>query len=375
MTNYNRRLKLLQNKLATLHLDALLVTSQTNICYLTGIFPLADARELAALVTHDELYVLVRSTYTQEAIKYAKSGRILEINVSTKLTGHLQTIANANKLAAIGFEGNDLTISTLSQFRKVLPTIDWRETTALVEELRQIKDHEEIASITRAAEITDDAFEFILTRIRPGVSEKDIALKLEFFLKKHAEGIAFTPIVASGIGSASPHYISSAKKIHRGDMVLLDFGAKVDGYCADLTRVVFVGTADEKFKNVYQTVLEAQKQTLDVLARHAEFISASPKKMPETLTKDADTVARQYILDKGYPDIPHGVGHSLGLDIHELPRIAPTDTSVLKSGIVFTIEPGIYLPGWGGVRIEDLMTITSQGIAILSKSTKELLAL
>lgn len=385
-----KRLLPLQNKLKEFHLDALLITSQPNIFYLTGIPTLPDTKELAAILTRKELFVFANSTYFVEARHQIRAGKLLALTPQMRLSHHLAQISRQESLKRLGFEASDVTVAQLQALKKALPSIRFVDSGNLIAQLRHIKDDTEIAAIKKAAKITDQAFAFILKSIKRGVREKDLALQLEVYLKKHADGIAFSPIVASGVGSASPHYISSEKVIQMGEMVLLDFGAKVDGYFSDLTRTVFVGKATEKFKEIYQTVLEAQNQALEYLRRHLGGGRLNPPAgggshdSPEVLgtgsnleipTKAVDSIARDYIKTHGYPDIPHGLGHSLGLEIHESPRLSPTDNTIIKPGMVFTIEPGIYLPNWGGVRIEELVYLGEKGIEVLSKSPRELIGL
>lgn len=363
---FSNRLQSVQEQIQKEALDALFITNQSNVFYLSGIPPLPDAKELAALVTVSELFVFTYSTYKDAAERSIQQGLLHELSSSTNLIKHLKSLRASHNLKTIGFEANDLTVSQLNNFKKEIPTMTWKGSERIVEMAREIKDEGEITSMVKAAKITDQAFDFILQKIKPGVTEKALALDLEVFLKTKADGIAFSPIVASGINSASPHHISGNKKIKHGEMVLLDFGAKIDGYCADLTRTVSVGKASQKFTDIYQTVLEAQQQALHFLLN---------RKVTEIPAKEVDAIARNFIMSKGYPSIPHGLGHCLGINIHELPRLAPTSTEILKPGMVFTIEPGIYIPGWGGVRIENVVVWKEGGMSILSQSSKNLIEL
>lgn len=364
MINYEKRLTILQTKIGDLGLDALLITNQKNIYYLTGIPPLADTKELTALVTRKNVSVLVHSTYAPEAKKHYLGGTILEITAQRKLRDQLLTLFHDQMVTALGFESSDVSVASWERLKTLTPDAVFTPTQNVIESLRQIKDADEIACICEAARITDQAYSFILPKITPGVSEKDLALTIEYYLKEHADGIAFSPIVASGPMSASPHHISGEKKVQSGEAVLLDFGAKINDYCADITRTVHLGNARDKFKEVYSIVLEAQNRSLAYLKQcQQEPVTAN----------NADAVARNYILGEGFPDIPHSVGHSVGLDIHELPRIAPSDTTTLVPGMVFTIEPGIYLPQSFGLRIEDLVVWTNDGPELLTHSPRALL--
>ena len=360
MNFYRERLQKIQGLLKEKGLDGLYLTSQPNIYYLTGIPAFADAKEMYALIRDEKITVFVNSTYFPFAKKAHSDAEIVELTYSNDLTGQIKTYTSSYK--TIGFESEDLTVSILDKLKNRVSEIEWVPTTNVVEQLRQIKDADEIENIAQAAQITDDAFLYIQKYIKPGVSEKDVALELEFYLRKHAGGIAFAPIVASGPNAANPHHTPNETRIKENQMVLLDYGAKVHGYCADLTRMVYVGTPDEAYKKRYAIVLEAQKKALDFLE--------SSKKETEIAAKDVDKVARDYIEAQGYA-LPHGLGHCLGLDIHEHPRLSPLETNSLKPGMAFTVEPGIYIEGWGGIRIEDLIVWDpTDGMKLLSKANK-----
>ncbi len=393
MIIYKNRLYSLRSQLKQRRLDALLLTNQTNVFYLTGIRPLPETRELICLLSPNQVYIFARSTFIQQAQKQAKIGKVLEITQSHKINDYLNEFLAKDKILSLGFEADDLTVMALTELKKKTPKFKWIPSEGMVAKLRQIKDQSELIFIKQAVALTDAAFEVIIKKIKPGVREKDLVLELEIFFKKYADGPAFSPIVASGPNSASPHYLSSEKKISNGEMVLLDFGAKVNGYCSDMTRTVFVGKADEKFKRVYNTVFASQTRAIDFILRNDSSDSGSgttprmvTRQRPWLLrgvrqeqkvsVKDVDTVARNYIQKQGFPTIPHSLGHCLGLEIHELPRLSPIDNNYLQPSMVFTIEPGVYLPGWGGVRIEDTVIISKDGrLMIPSKSPKKLLEL
>lgn len=375
MEPYNKRIKLVQRELKKLDIHALLVTNQKNVYYLTGIIPLEDEKELMLLVCHTQLAVFVRATYEVETRRQYSGESLFVISQNLKLTDQLKILVKENNLKKIGIEEEDLTVSQYAHLQKSLPDVLWEKTTGVVETLRQIKDENELGFIEKAAKITDEAWAFILTKIKPGVREKDIALELEMYLRTHADGVAFRPIVASGAMSASPHYVSGEKPVEEGEMVLFDFGARVGGYCADLTRTVFIGKSTQKFREVYDTVLVAEQLAIDTIKKHFIDLNHDSEKNEGFAVDKIDAVAREFILNKGYPLVPHSIGHSLGLDIHELPRLAAKDKSLLKVGMAWTIEPGIYLDGWGGVRIEDLLLWKPSGIEVVSKAPKKLLEL
>ena len=230
--------------------------------------------------------------------------------------------------------------------------------------LRQIKSQDEIELIKKAQKITDDAFSHILNFIKSGVTEKEIALELEFFMRKSgSEGVAFDTIAVSGKNSSMPHGVPTDKPLEKGDFITMDFGAKWQGYCSDMTRTVALGKVTDKQRFVYDTVLKAQKAALDVIKA-------------ETICFDVDKAARDIIDNAGFKDcFGHGLGHSVGLYIHESPACNKRDMTPLKSGMIMTVEPGIYLENEFGVRIEDMVLVTENGYQNFTKSPKELIIL
>ena len=219
-----------------------------------------------------------------------------------------------------------------------------------------IKYPEEIDFIRKSASIADEAFQYICNYIKPGLSEKEIAIELEMKMKKQgASALSFEPIVASGVRSALPHGVASDKKLEKGDLLVLDFGCIYNGYCSDMTRTVILGKANQRQKEIYDIVLHAQMSALESI-------------QPYILSKEVDKVARDIITQKGYGNnFGHGLGHGVGLEIHETPKLSPSGEMQLEKDMVITVEPGIYIPGFGGIRIEDLVVITDKGKEILSK--------
>ena len=228
--------------------------------------------------------------------------------------------------------------------------------------LRVIKNEEELAWMERAEQIGDEAFSYILGELRPGISELEVAAKLEYFMRSNgAEKVSFDAIVASGLNSAMPHAVPTGKLLEKGDFVTLDFGCKYQGYCSDMTRTVVIGKADSRQKEIYQIVLDAQLAALEGLR-------------PGMTGAEGDRLAREAIEKAGYGEyFGHGLGHSVGLEIHEKPALSMKDQTVLCPGMIETVEPGIYIPGFGGVRIEDMVVLTETGIRNLTSSPKELI--
>lgn len=231
-----------------------------------------------------------------------------------------------------------------------------------------IKNPSLILNIEKACKLTDKAFDYILNRIRKGITEKQLAFEIEFFIKKHGSGISFPPIVAFGKNSAFPHHKPTDKRLATNDQILIDIGAKVNGYCSDMSRTVFLGKPTREQKKIYETVLQAQSivmEKLNILISQYPSIPASK----------IDKVARDYIISKGYPTIPHSLGHGIGRKVHEAPKLSPKSKDILKPGMVFTIEPGIYIEGFGGVRIEDVVALEHCRVRLITKAPRELIIL
>lgn len=360
-------------------IDALLISNPLNIYYLTGFIGLApDEREGYCLVTLDKLFLFINALYTEKAANLKKNSKELEVVAISRdhsLSQAIIDIASKHSLRKIGFEAENLTVAehrTLAekiyQESLRLPAgnkkFELVPTSGRVEEKRIYKTSIEIGYIKKAALITDNCFYFVQKKLVVGVTEIEIALEIEQFLKKNGASSAFSPIVAFGKNASQPHYESSPNcELRTRESVLLDFGAKVHGYCADMTRVVFIGQPDSNIEKAYNSLISAQEKALELLRRGER----SGAKLDQAVQDELD--------EDGYPAYPHSLGHSLGLAIHELPRLSIKHDAILKPGIVFTVEPGIYVPGKFGLRIEDLLILTATGIEILSKSDKSLLVL
>ncbi len=240
-----------------------------------------------------------------------------------------------------------------------------------------IKDANELASLQKACKLTDNAFAYVLKKLRMGVTEKELAWELEKYIREQDGQLAFGSIVAFGEHSAVPHHKTTDHKLQANNIVLLDFGAKVNGYCSDMTRTVFFGRADEKFKKMYEVVRHAQQLPFDILRKSSSESRNSKRKRfstsPKNITpENVDKVARNYIMKQGFPTVPHSVGHGVGLEVHELPHLSPGFDEKILPNTVFTIEPGIYINGFGGVRIEDTVWFDGNEIVPLTKSSKNL---
>ena len=350
------RLQKLQPSLSALDLDGLLITTAENRRYLsnftgsTGVL-LIDPNEKSYLVTDFRYWEQVGQEVTDFSL--SKSGPHLWQSV-VELIKQL-------KWEKVGFEAASLSFQEYQTLNAMLPSaVKLVPTQDLVEKQRWVKDETEIETLAKAAQITDLAWEKALALVKPGIAERELALEFDYQLRAHgADGSAFTTIVASGWRSALPHGTASDRKLNLGEYLLLDGGAVYKGYHADMSRTVTLGKASAEQQRIYQLVLEAQELALADL-KAGQIGSA------------VDAVARAFIEKHGFgSNFGHGLGHSVGLNIHESPRLSITESNPIPNGAAITVEPGIYLPGWGGVRIEDLVIVTTDGVRNLTGSPKQ----
>ncbi len=336
--------------------DGVLIVSETNRRYFTS-FPSSDGILLA---TKNGSVFLTDSRYIEEAQNVVKCCEVAELK---KASEQLPELCRKYDVRTLMVESDRLTVSQLKAYRKILKGVLLTTvgTDKLIDDLREVKSEYEIESITKAQRIAEKAFEHILGFIKEGVTEREIALELDFFmLKNGAEAISFETIAISGANTSKPHGVPTDKKVCNGDFVTMDYGAVVNGYRSDMTRTVAVGEVSDEQVRVYNTVLEAQLRALAAIKDGVEC-------------SDVDAAAREYIKEKGYGDyFRHSTGHGVGLEIHEKPNLSPKNDKKLQSGNVVTVEPGIYIPEKYGVRIEDMVIVTKNSCANLTKITKEL---
>ncbi|UJF14666.1 Xaa-Pro peptidase family protein [Jeotgalibaca sp. MA1X17-3] len=351
------RLSKIQAILKNKELDALLVTSPYNLRYVSNFTGTTGL----ALITQEQAFFITDFRYTKQAADQAKGFEIVRNN--GPIFDEVKKIVESKGLIQLGFEDTHVSFRSFDQLETMLDC-DLIPSSGIVEELREIKDESEIAIIKKACEIADAGFKYILDYIKPGVSEIEIANKLDFHMRElGATGVSFETIVASGYRSAMPHGVASEKLIEQGDFVTLDFGCYYNGYVSDMTRTVSVGEPLPKLKEIYKIVLEAQLKVLEEAKAGMTGI-------------EVDRIARDVISSYGYGDyFGHSNGHGIGLEIHEGPNTSQKAPKKLVVGNVITNEPGIYLDGIGGVRIEDDLIITATGNEILTHSTKELIIL
>lgn len=341
-------------------IDALLITNPINIRYLTGFIGVApEEREAYVLKTTDKTYLFTNALYVEQA-KTLSNLEVIQISRENPLSKELATLAKTLGINIMGFEDDNLTVAEFTKLKQVLKKVELIPTRNRVEDMRMIKRADEIENIKLAANITDQCFRYIEKRIRPGITESRLAWEIESFFKVKAGDNAFSPIIAFNQNSSQPHYMSRGNNpLRKGSLILLDFGAKVNGYCADMTRVLFFGTPKPEWVHAYETVLSANEKAIALL------------KEGERNGATLDAAAKKIITDAGLPIYPHSLGHAVGLAIHEAPRLSSTKDEELKFGMAVTIEPGVYIEGSYGIRIEDLVLIKKNGIEVLSHADKK----
>lgn len=338
-------------------LDGLLMHKPENRTYITGF----TGSEGFAIVTARETLLLVDFRYVEQARIEAPAFEV--IKAEREITGSLAEAVRSREVRRLGFESDGL---TYQQYRDIAQKLVPTELVPVdsVDRLRWVKDADELARIRQAVAIGDAAFAHIQRFVRPGAVERDVAVELEFFMRRQdADKEAFETVVASGTRSALPHGRASGRTMQRGDLVTLDFGAVYRGYASDCTRTVVLGEPDARQRAIYMLVLTALQTALGGIR-------------PGMRGKEADALARSVIADAGYAEaFGHSLGHGVGLAVHEGPRLSAREDAILEPGMVVTVEPGIYLTGWGGVRIEDLVVLTEHGCEVLTRAPRELMSL
>lgn len=338
--------------------SATIISSTVNRFYLSGFRSSAGN----ILITKNSAILLIDFRYYEKAKNTVKD---LDVRLCNNPFADIKEILKKENIKNVYLETDYITIESLDKIRTALDEFDILNDNKISKKLsylRQIKSAKEITLINSAQSITDKAFEHILNFIKVGVTEKDIALELELFMRKNgSDGVAFDTIAVSGKNSSLPHGVPTDKPLENGDFLTMDFGAVYSGYCSDMTRTVAIGYVTDKQQAVYDTVLKAQLAALNSIA-------------PQKPCNEVDKIARDIIKNAGFGDnFGHGLGHSVGLEIHENPACNTRDTTLLSEGMIMTVEPGIYLPDKFGVRIEDMIVITNHGYNNLTKSPKELI--
>lgn len=353
MSDHAKRRRKVRDWLEANGVDAFLVTRSTNLRYLFGF-----AGEGIGVIG-DRACIATDRRYELDASQ--APGRVqVELDPDGHLAGAAAFLKEL-KVSSVAFEAEDATYATYESLKKRLEKTKLTPTRRVVEKIRAIKDKAEVAAIARAAAIMDEALEAVAAQLRPGLIERDVALDLEVRVRKaETEGIAFDVICAFGPSAAFPHAVPGSRELESGRMVKIDCGAKVDGYCSDITRTYIIGEPDQQLRQVYEAVYEAQRAAVEAAG-------------PGVRCCDLDKVARDIIDARGFgPAFSHSLGHGVGMDVHELPGVNSRNEETLQPGMVVTIEPGIYFEGWGGVRIEDTVVIERKGCRALTRASKQL---
>jgi len=353
-----KRLRKLRTSIAEKGLDALLLSQPENLRYLSGF----TGSSGWLLISGRNAILAIDFLYVEQAKGESPGFEIIQIK--QELHDWLPGLVSDLGWHKLGFEANFISYDGYHKLSEVIKTkqvnLELIPTTGIVEQLRSIKEPEELRFITKAVELADFAFEQAKAIIRPGITEKEIAWEIEKFLRqKGSEGIPFEIIVASGPNSALPHARPTEKTIRSGEPVLIDMGARISGYCSDLSRTLFLGRANKTFQEIYNIVLKAQTTAMEGIKSGMD-------------ASQADRLARSVVEQAGYGDaFGHGLGHGVGLAVHEFPRLGLSSSDSLADGMVFTIEPGIYFAGQGGVRIEDMVVLENGKARVLTRATKD----
>ncbi len=351
------RVNKLQAQLEENEIDALLVTKRENIRYLSGF----TGSSGVIVITSNSASFITDFRYTEQANDQVKGYDIIELD--TSLIKSVADVVSRESIKRLGIEQDAMTVGQYRTYEKEVD-VQLIETSGIVEKLRLIKDESEIKIMKEAAAIADAAYTHIQTFIRPGRTEREVANELEMFMRsKGADSSSFDIIVASGLRSALPHGVASDKVIQTGELVTLDFGAYYKGYCSDITRTLAIGPVSDELRQIYDTVLRAQLAGVEGIRAGITGI-------------EADALTRDIIKEAGYGEyFGHSTGHGLGMEVHEAPGLSFRSDTVLEPGMVVTIEPGIYINGVGGCRIEDDVVITEDGCYLLTQSPKELITI
>ena len=364
--SHRQRLHRLREVMRRERIDGLLVSQPESRFYLSGYtghdLPPRDSAGYL-LVTIDRALLLTDARTTQQAEQEAPDFEVVTYGAGSRAPQSIAEHAGRLGLRRLAFERVHLPWGMWSDVRKDLSdAVDFEPDSGLVDELRIVKDAEELLALQEAIDVLDRCLAHILDHVQPGQTEREVARLVELYLLEHAEGTSFPSIVASGPNASMPHAVPSDRRIQEGEPLKIDIGARARGYCSDMTRTVCLGQpADSRLDEIHAIVLEAQ-------------LRAERELRPGMTGREGDALAREVIADAGYADaFTHSLGHGIGLEVHEPPWLSHTrGDEVLRPGMVFSVEPGIYLPGWGGVRIEDLVVLEPDGARVLCASPKSL---
>ncbi len=349
------RIKRLRRYLFARRLDAALIFGPENRFYFSGFW----AEDLGCpessgclLITKDEKLLLTDGRYEEQASREAIGFTVLVYK--SGLNRLLRRLFRELQTKRCGLEGGHISYLRAQSIKKALPGIKWAEIGGIAEKIRSVKEHGEIERIRASQRVNEEVFEEVFSKIRVGMREKELSFMILGGLLEKADGPSFPPIVASGPNSSLPHAVPTDRRIKEREPIIIDMGARLNGYCSDMTRTIFLGEPCEEFKEIYGIVKDAQ-------TRAKEMIRAGIS------AREADNISRTYIKEKGFGKyFMHSLGHGVGIAIHEAPALSKRNRKKLKKGMVITIEPGIYIPGKGGVRLEDMAVVKEDGVEIIT---------
>ena len=352
------RIQKLREKFDELKIDAFLSTRLSNIRYLCGY----SGSSGLLFVTGDKAYLLTDFRYKEQVVEEVKGAE--PVIIKSDFPAEFKENDKLRLKGKVGIEAPHITFDLYGKMKEAMADCDFVSTTNVVEFIASVKDEGELATIRRAVEITDAVFAEVVKLVKPGVEERDLAAEIVYRHLRHgASGDSFEAIVASGCRGALPHGIATDKKIENGDFIVFDMGCIYQGYCSDMTRTVVVGEPTAKHREIYDLVYRAQTAAVDACKANMS-------------TKELDAVARNIIKEAGHGEhYGHGLGHGVGIEVHAEPRVTFLVDNVLQVNQVVTIEPGVYLPGWGGVRIEDDVVVKEDGCEVLTATSKELMVI
>ncbi|MEC9451086.1 MAG: aminopeptidase P family protein [Chloroflexota bacterium] len=351
---YKSRISYLRDKISESDIDTLFISNKDNIRYYSGF----TGTFAFLLISKEKSIIITDSRYTLRAEEESPDYEIYQLKSGDNW---IENSTNITKTKIIGYEGDHVSVNLLNQLKKRAEKINaWKDFSEKITLGRIIKSEEEVRILQETINISDSAFNTVSKKINIGMTEKDVAWEMEKEMRElGAESPSFDTIVASGINGSKPHHSPTDKLINNNEAITIDMGAKYKGYCSDLTRTIFIGEPDEKFKKIYTTVLRAQLISMETA-------------QPEMTGEEIDKIARDIIAAEGYGEyFGHSLGHGVGIEIHENPGVGPNSKNSIKPGMVYTIEPGIYIENWGGIRIEDMVIMTESGNNLISHALKE----
>lgn len=358
------RLQKVRDILIRENFNAILISTPANITYLTEFkFAMNEDREGFIVVTPKNQYIISSQLYKDEFLQKASNFEFLEISSATRksVKEHLKDIVENENIKNLGFEKDNLTFEEYENFASLKIQLS----PIILHTLRAVKDEEEIEKIAKACAVGDKAFTYILKQMKEGVSEKQLGFLLDTFIRQNGGEPSFPTIIAFGQNAAVPHHATAEAKLNKNQFVLMDFGVEIDNYCSDMTRTIFFGKPTPKERQFYENVRLAQEKAFDYLKTNPYPISA----------KKVDAVSRDYVISQGLPPFPHTLGHSIGINVHDGFRLSPISPTLLTEGMCFSVEPGVYISGEIGIRIEDIVALEKNGPRLLTTSQRKLIIL